>query len=128
MYMEIFDRHFFRILVETRAGMLSTAAHVLDHALSSHGLAPIAKTREADGSIHFAIDLGAAGWCVVRWSEVVSARDYRTLRTMVRQGDFDRAVVVYSDCEQSRLSNEIESWPISKSNELARLLAQRAVT
>jgi hypothetical protein len=52
--------------------------------------------------------------------------DHIALKTMLAEGDFDRAVLVYCDEDEFVLSDDLESWPISRIDELAAVLAAEA--
>jgi len=60
---------------------------------------------------------------VIRCVCSIQREDYRVLKTMLAEGDFDRAVLVYCDAEQPHLSDEIESWSIRDVDMLAASLA-----
>ncbi len=92
--------------------------------LSSMGLYSMARIVDSDRAIDIAINLGSARSLVIRCVAECSPADYCVLATMLMDGDFDRAILVYCDSEQPHLSDAIESWPISRFNELARSLAR----
>jgi hypothetical protein len=91
--------------------------------MASAGCRAVARVFESDSAFDFAFALPDDDYAVIRCVPHAKTTDYRALRTMLQEGDFDRAVLVYCDEEQPHLSNEIESWPISRIEELARRLA-----
>jgi hypothetical protein len=92
---------------------------------SDHHLRVLACICESRNVFDLAFE-GAPCRLIVRCVYRAAPTDYRALRTMIRDGDFDRAVLVYCDEEQPHLSDEIESWPISRIEELAKRLAGEA--
>ncbi len=58
--------------------------------------------------------------CVVR----IEPADYRALRTMLIQGDFNGAALVYRAEDQPHLANEISSYPLGRVDELAAFLSR----
>lgn len=92
--------------------------------LRAAGLPITAQVRESVRVFDFA--LSAAGTLIVlRCVPVAQSSDYRALATMLADGDFDRAALVYCAPEQSFISAEIESWPIGEVDRLAASLAAR---
>jgi hypothetical protein len=77
-----------------------------------------------------AIDLAIRGLnslqTVVRFTESALASDCCELATMLTEGDFTRAFIVYTAEDQPHLSGEIESYPLSRIDELAALLAKES--
>jgi len=67
-----------------------------------------------------------SGHTVVRCTEFALGADSNDLATMVTQGDFTRAFIVYTAEDQPHLSGEIESYPLSRIDELAALLAKES--
>ncbi len=57
--------------------------------------------------------------CVVR----IEPLDYRALRTMLIQGDFNRAALVYTAEDQPHLASEISSYSLARVDELAAFLS-----
>jgi hypothetical protein len=94
----------------------------IETALASAGCEPIARVRESDRARDIAIRTSNS-MSVVRCVPTPAPTDYHALATMVREGDFDRAVLVYCAEGEPSLSGEIESWPISRIEELAQRLA-----
>lgn len=63
---------------------------------------------------------------VVRVTSAVQTIDYANLSTMLSEGPFTRAVLVYCEKESSEISDEIETWWIGDIEELAASLAAEA--
>jgi hypothetical protein len=74
----------------------------------------------------FAVNALSRTAVVVRHVETVRPEDYFQLKTMLAQGDFDRAFLVYTAEDQPHLSGEIESYPLSRIGELAASLARES--
>ncbi len=70
-----------------------------------------------------AVDI-AVGLAVVRVVETVDPSDHIALKTILRQGDFDRAILIYCDDDQPDLPDDIESWSIRDVETLAASLAR----
>lgn len=105
----------------------STTAETTIQALTARGLDVIASVRESSSVIDLAVTGGRAQF-VVRCVERASEPDHHALKTMVAQGDFTRAAIVYTAEDQPHLSGEIESYPISRIHELAASLAKESVS
>lgn len=63
---------------------------------------------------------------VVRLVDQATTTDYSQLATMLAQGDFTRAAIVYTAEDQPHLTGEIEAYPISRIDELAASLAKES--
>lgn len=63
---------------------------------------------------------------VVRCTERALSTDFNELETMLAEGDFTRAFIVYTAEDQPYLSGEIEAYPLSRIDELAALLAKES--
>ena len=86
----------------------------------------LGKVRDSAGTIDLALVDGSARSFVVRCVDEISHGDYRALATMLAQGDFTRAAIVYTAEDQPHLSGEIESYPLSRIDELAASLARES--
>ncbi len=77
-----------------------------------------------------AIDLALRGPrsenSVVRCTNLPLQTDVLELKTMLAEGDFTRAFIVYTAEDQPHLSGEIETYPLSRIHELAALLAKES--
>lgn len=63
---------------------------------------------------------------VVRCANWPAPADLLELKTMLAQGDFTRAFIVYTAEEQPLLTGEIETYPLSRIDELAASLARES--
>lgn len=94
-------------------------------ALTARGVRVIASVRESRSATDLAITNGSAQ-IVVRCVAEPHASDHVALKTMLTDGDFTRAFIVYTAEDQPHLSGEIESYPLSRIDELAALLAKES--
>ena len=94
-------------------------------ALREAGLQVIARVQEAPSVIDLAVTRGRAQ-IIVRCVERVRSLDYTALGAMLAQGDFTRAAIVYTAEDQPHLSGEIETYPLSRIDELAASLARES--
>lgn len=92
--------------------------------LREAGLKVSATVWDTPRAMDLALHPTAPGALVVRCVARVTDSDYRALRAMLSEGDFDRAVLVYCDAEQPDVSDEIESWPIADIEKLAASLSR----
>ena len=100
------------------------ARHCEKH-FKTHGLTILARVRESDRAMDLALsstagDVRTVVRCVVR----IEPLDYRALRTMLVQGDFSGAALVYTAEEQPHLSSEAPSYPLVRVDELAAFLSR----
>ncbi len=102
---------------------LSQNAPHVEVSLASAGLRPIARVLDSRHVLDFAFPARHEKFIVLRLVTRAEPSDYRALKTMLTEGDFDRAVLVYCDPEQPFLSEEIESWAIGDVDKLAASLA-----
>lgn len=103
----------------------NTTAETTTQVLADRGLKVIASVRESPDAIDLAVTNGKAH-IVVRCVERPSEPDRHALKTMIAQGDFTRAFIVYTAEDQPHLSGEIEAYPLSRIDELAALLAKES--
>jgi hypothetical protein len=94
-------------------------------AITRPGCKCTAIVAERPGVFDFAVD-AAGNEIVVRLVSRAAASDYFELATMIVEGDFTRAFIVYTAEDQTHLSDEIESYPLSRIDELAALLAKES--
>lgn len=71
------------------------------------------------------MNASARDTAVVRYVEKVRTEDYFQLKTMITEGDFDRAFLVHTG-DETDLTSEIQTWPLSRIDELAALLAKES--
>ena len=88
------------------------------------GLPVIARVQERSDAVDLVLSLRRL--TVVRCVYRISRNDYRGLATMLAAGDFHRAAIVYTSEDQPHLSDEIESYPLSRIDELAASLARES--
>jgi hypothetical protein len=74
----------------------------------------------------FAVNALTRTATVVRYVAKVRTKDHFQLKTMLAQGDFQRAFIVYTAEDQPHLSGEIETYPLSRIDELAASLARES--
>jgi hypothetical protein len=104
---------------------LSTSA--LESSVAAGGLEVLARTLEDGRAFDLAMALPCGRILLVRNVSRVDPSDYRALATMLSQGTFARAILVYGPGEQPYLSDEIESWPIERVEEMAACLARETL-
>jgi hypothetical protein len=103
----------------------NTTVETTKQALLLSGLNVIAHVEESPGVVDLAVAVGPGAF-VVRCLETASQTDYHALKTMLSQGDFTRAAIVYTAEDQPYLSGEIETYPLSRIDELAASLARES--
>lgn len=103
----------------------NTTAETTRQVLAARGLKVIASVRESPSATDLAVTNGNAQ-VVVRCVELPSKPDHSALKTMIAEGDFTRAFIVYTAEDQPHLPGEIESYPLSRIDELAALLAKES--
>ena len=101
---------------------------IIRDAISNAGCQCTAVIAERTGVWDFAVNARAGAAAVVRYVEKVRTEDYFQLKTMLTEGDFTRAFIVYTAEDQPHLSGEIESYPLSRIDELAALLAKESIS
>lgn len=103
---------------------LGDAARLCEEHFRTHGLNIFARVRESDRAMDLALSSTAGGvLTVVRCVVRIEPADYRALWTMLIQGDFNGAALVYTAEDQPHLSNEISSYPLGRVDELAAFLS-----
>lgn len=105
---------------------LAFSTQVIERQLSAAGLAVIGRVWESKGSFDLALLNRNGRTAVVRCVSEPHAADCTALKTMLAQGDFTRAALVYSSEGQPHLSDEIETYPLSRIDELAASLAKES--
>ncbi len=106
---------------------MSGAASLVTKEFVRRGLTPLANVLESARATDLAFKSADASFCVVRCVEQISKDDHVALATMLAQGDFTRAAIVYTAEDQPHLTGEIEAYPISRIDELAASLARESV-
>lgn len=100
-------------------------AAATERALAKVGLKPIAQVHESARATDFVI-AAHSSFCVLRCVGTATPADHRALATMLAEGDFTRAFIVYTAEDEPPLSGEIESYPLSRIDDLAALLAKES--
>jgi hypothetical protein len=95
--------------------------------LKRAGLRLLGKVHESAGVIDCALMDGAGRSIVVRCTSEPRESDHVVLATMLTQGDFTHAFIVHTAEDQPHLSGEIETYPLSRIDELAASLARESV-
>jgi hypothetical protein len=92
--------------------------------LKRAGLRLLGKVHDRAVVIDLALVDGAGRSIVVRCANEPRESDHVALATMLSDGDFDRAFIVYTAEDQPHLTGEIEAYPLSRIDELATSLAR----
>ncbi len=101
---------------------LDAAVAICIAKLAAVGLKPAARVWESSRAFDLAVSVGPK-LAVIRCVAQAAPTDYQALATMLADGDFDRAALVYCDTEQPSLSEKIDSWSIADVDNLASSLA-----
>lgn len=109
---------------ETEA--VADLARFCERRFMAHGLQVLARVRESERAFDLALGLNGRVRSVVRCVMRADPSDHHALKTMLAEGDFQRAAVVHIREDQPHLSLEIESYPLSRIDELAASLAQES--
>jgi hypothetical protein len=91
--------------------------------LAAAGLCNLGKVWESASALDFIATSDMHTRIAIRLADAPTESDHLALKTMLAEGDFDRAVLVYCDDAGPLVSGEIESWPLSRIDELAAKLA-----
>lgn len=110
---------------ETFAG-LAFSTQLIERQLKATGVAVIGRVWESEGAYDLALLSGNGRPAVVRCVNEPHLKDCVALQTMLAQGDFTRAAIVYTAEDQPHLTGEIEAYPISRIDELAASLARES--
>ncbi len=102
------------------------AASQCEGSLRRAGLRLLGKVHDSAGVIDLALVDGAGRSIVVRCATEPHATDHIALKWMITEGDFTRAFIVYTAEDQPHLSGEIKTYPLSRIDELAVLLAKES--
>jgi hypothetical protein len=105
---------------------LSERTAQLQSVFTDNGLKVIGKVWASPRAIDLAMLGPKNQGTVVRCTEFAQSNDYVELKTMLAQRDFTRAFIVYTAEDQPHLTGEIESYPLSRIDELAALLAKES--
>jgi hypothetical protein len=105
---------------------LAFSTQLIERQLKATGVAVIGRVWESKCAYDLALRNGNGRTIVVRCVAEPHATDHITLATMLAEGDFTRAFIVYTAEDQPHLSGEIETYPLSRIDELAALLAKES--
>jgi len=114
-----------RNATQSGSDALGDVARLCEEHFRAHGLNILARVRESDRAMDLALSSTAGdALTVVRCVVRTEALDYRALRTMLIQGDFGGAALVYTAEDQPHLSSEIPSYSLTRVDELAAFLSR----
>ncbi len=112
--------------VQSESDAVADLARFCERRLTAYGLHILARVRESERAFDLALGLNGRVRSVVRCVMRADPSDHHVLKTMLAEGDFHRAAVVYAREDQPHLSLEIESYPLSRIYELAASLAKES--
>ncbi|MEQ1818457.1 MAG: hypothetical protein ABL871_07575 [Terricaulis sp.] len=92
----------------------------------AHGLNVLARVRDSERAFDLALGSKERAQSVVRCVMRAESSDYHALKTMLAEGDFDRAAIVYAAEGEAFAAGEIETYPLSRIDELAASLARES--
>ncbi len=98
---------------------------IIRDAITNAGCQCTAVVAERTDVWDFAVNAPARDTAVVRYVKKVQAEDYFQLKTMLAQGDFTRAYLVHTG-DETDLTGDIPTYPLSRIDELAALLAKES--
>ncbi|PZO50714.1 MAG: hypothetical protein DCF16_12655 [Alphaproteobacteria bacterium] len=104
---------------------LAISTQLIERQLKATGVAVIGRVWESKGAYDLALRNGNGRTVVVRCVAEPHAADHIALKTMLTEGDFDRAFLVHTG-DETDLTSEIQSYPLSRIDELAALLAEES--
>ena len=96
---------------------------IVEASLATSKIRVFAKVRETERAFDFALTGCPDQASVVRVVDRVTQSDYFQLTTMLSEGNFSRAAIVYTAEDEPQLKGEIETYPLSRIHELAASLA-----
>jgi hypothetical protein len=101
-------------------------ARIIKAALAAAGWRPIAQVRDQGRVIDFAFLLPSGERAIVRLAPRVRAKHYCALKTMLADGDFQRAILVCRNRKPDLIDDEIACWPLCSLYQHAAKLARGA--
>ena len=106
---------------------LGDVARLCEKHFRAHGLNILARVRESDRAMDLALGSPAGdALIVVRCVVRIDPADYRALRTMLIEGDFNGAALVFTADDQPHLSSELPSYPLARIDELGAFLSRKS--
>lgn len=106
---------------------LSERTAEIQRTFTTSGLKVLGRVWASRRAIDFALRGPSSENSVVRCTNLPVEADFIDLATMLAQGDFTRAAIVYTAEDQPHLTSEIETYPLSRIDELAASLARESV-
>lgn len=103
---------------------LSQRSAEIQRTFTNSGLKVLGAVWASPRTIDLALRGSSNEHSVVRCTNSPLSTDFVELATMLSEGDFTRAFIVYTAEDQPQLSGEIQSYPLSRIDELAALLAK----
>ena len=97
----------------------------IQRTFTNSGLKVLGAVWASRRAIDFALRDPTSENSVVRCTDSPLKTDFLALTTMLTEGDFDRAFLVHTGAETD-LTSEIQTWPLSRIDELAALLAKES--
>jgi hypothetical protein len=105
---------------------LSERTAEIQSTFTNRGLKVLGAVWASRRAIDFALRGPTSENSVVRCTNSPQQGDILELTTMLAEGDFTRAFIVYTAEDQPHLPGEIESYALSRIDELAALLAKES--
>ena len=106
---------------------LLSLASACETALVDAGQRLLGKVHDSERAIDLALVRDGRS-TVVRCVCKPRNSDQVAIKTMIAQGDFTRAAIVYTAEDEPHLSGEIETYPLSRIDELAASLARESAS
>ncbi|MGD9968230.1 MAG: hypothetical protein AB7T59_17050 [Hyphomonadaceae bacterium] len=107
---------------------LSERTAEIRYTFTNRGLKVLGAVWASPQAIDFALRGPRNENTVVRCTNSPREVDLTELATMLTQGDFTRAAIVYTAEDEPHLSGEIETYPLSRIDELAASLARESAS
>ena len=105
--------------------LLSERSAHIEQILRVAGLDAFGRVWDSSRAIDLALRTRNQKSIVVRCVDYGEPVDHLALRTMIAEGDFDRAFLVHTG-DETDLTGEVQTWPLSRIDELAALLAKES--
>ncbi|NWG54813.1 MAG: hypothetical protein HXY28_13950 [Hydrogenophilaceae bacterium] len=104
---------------------LAFSTQLIERQLKATRVALIGRVRESKRAYDLAFRNEDGRTVVVRCVTEPRAADHIALKTMLSEGDFDRAFLVHTG-DETDLTGDIPTYPLSRIDELAALLAKES--
>ncbi len=104
---------------------LVDVARLCEEQFRANGITILARVLDSERAIDIALSstVGDA-LTVVRCVARIEPVDYRALQSMLIEGDFNGAALIFTAEDQPHLSSEIPSYSLARVDELAALLSR----